>query len=176
MKEYQIGSTGDNTELDCSTDEATPLGRNPPPIDNDIQHEREMSKKRGKGKSKQQSPPCPTSFTTLDFKNRKHKTIGRLIIQNHRQAKRVTDISLLNEPQLKARWEECTPGLLANVRGKGKEIDKRILEWANKKSRGVLPWMINHMAEVEGPALYAVEHIRGGGLDTNQQVIKTYIW
>jgi hypothetical protein len=65
---------------------------------------------------------------------------------------------------------------LANVRGKGKEIDKRIREWADKKSRGVLPWMINHIAEVEEPAPYAIEHIRGGGLGSDQQLRKTYIW
>jgi hypothetical protein len=85
------------------------------------------------------------------------------------------DIDASNEAQLEARWEECTPGLLANVRGKGKEIDKRIRDWANKKPGGVLPWMINHIAEVEEQAPFAIEHIRGGGLGPDQRLRKTYI-
>jgi hypothetical protein len=173
-KEYKIGNISDSVELGCSTDEATTLTGNPSQAKSNIPNERDISKKRGKRMSKQ-SQPYTESFTSLDFKNGKHKTIGRLNIEYKGQIKRIMDIDASDEVQLEARWEECTPGLLANVRGKGKEIDKRIREWADKKSRGVLPWMINHIAEVEEPASYAIEHIRGEELRPDQQLRKTYI-
>ncbi|KAH9212033.1 hypothetical protein DL95DRAFT_525322 [Leptodontidium sp. 2 PMI_412] len=116
-----------------------------------------------------------TLLKSLDFKNGSGTTIGNLVLQTDPQG---TYFQFGNSAEriLCARWSEPSFGILTYVRQKRRDIDQRMVGWVHGKPRSILPWMINHVVDLEEPTRHATEYIRGGEFEAGKQLVGALIF
>ncbi|KAN0117864.1 hypothetical protein V8E51_003841 [Hyaloscypha variabilis] len=173
--EYEVMDGKEGAHLRTLQNESPSFQTQAPPESSKIIHSNRITQRKGK-KRKLTPPPTSTAnffVSTLDFKNGQGDIVGELIVEPSDTARVCSDS--FNTSPLNLRWSPCKPGILSKIHKKEKETDKRIMEWAQKKGNSILPWMINHIARLEEPTAYAVEHIRGGEAEASQQVVEVSI-